>query len=127
MKINSQEEYVKFGGLWIQESCNSDGVDNPVENYGTDPTVTFTNNQFVVRSTTGEIIIEGLFSINPYTAPKEIDWFDTFGEAKGKTFLAIYEIDANRLAFCAANEGMDRPRGFKPKIGHTLRFFKRKK
>tara|TARA_R100000656_G_scaffold74749_1_gene55473 strand:- start:350 stop:733 length:384 start_codon:yes stop_codon:yes gene_type:complete len=125
MEINSNEEYEKFDGLWIQESCNSDGMDNPVENYGAAPTVTFTNNQFIVRSTTGEVKIEGLFSVNPYATPKEIDWFDTFGEDKGKKFLAIYEINRNRLAFCAANEGMERPREFEPKFGHTLRFFSR--
>lgn len=126
MEIDFQEEYEKFDGLWIQESCNEDGMDNPVENYGDLPTVTFTNNQFVVRSTAGEVIIEGLFSVNPYTTPKEIDWFDTFGEDEGKTFLAIYEINEDRLAFCAADEGMERPSEFEPKIGYTLRFFKRK-
>jgi uncharacterized protein (TIGR03067 family) len=125
MEKDSQEEYKKFAGLWIQENCNSDEKDNPVENYGAFPTVTFTNNQFVVRSTTGEIVIEGLFSINPNAAPKEIDWLDTFGEDKGKTFLAIYEVTEDRLAFCAANEGMERPTKIEPKIGHTLRFFKR--
>lgn len=127
MEIDSQEEYEKFYGLWIQESCNSDGLDNPAENYGAVPTVTFTNNQFVVRNTAGEVVIEGLFSVHPYATPKAIDWFDTFGEDAGKTFLAIYEISGDRLEFCAANEGMERPRGFEPKIGHTLRFFKRKK
>lgn len=125
MERDPQEEYKKFAGLWIQENCNSDGMDNPVENYGTFPTVIFTHNQFVVRGTTGEIVIEGLFSINPNAIPKEIDWLDTFGEDAGKTFLAIYEIDEDTLAFCAANEGMERPSGFEPKIGHTLRFFKR--
>lgn len=125
MEKDPQEEYEKFSGLWMQISCNSDGMDNPVKNYGVIPTVKFTNNQFVVTSATGEIVIEGLFSVNPYAAPKEIDWTDTFGEDAGKTFPAIYEIGEDRLAFCAANEGMKRPRGFESKIGHTLRFFKR--
>lgn len=125
MDNNSQEESKKFAGHWIQESCNSDGLDNPVENYGAIPTVSFTKNQFAVRNTNGEIVIEGLFSINPNATPKEIDWFDTFGEDEGKTFLAIYEITEDRLAFCAADEGMERPTKIEPKIGHTLRFFKR--
>jgi hypothetical protein len=64
MKKDHQEEYSKFSGVWMQISCNSDGIDNPVENY------------------------------------------------------------EDRLAFCAANEGMKRPTGFESKIGHTLRFFK---
>lgn len=125
MEKYPQEEYEKFSGLWIQVSCNSDGMENPDENYGAFPAVKFTNNQFVVSSASGEIFIEGLFSVNPYAAPKEIDWVDTFGEDAGKTFPAIYEISEDRLAFCAANEGMKRPKKFETKIGYTLRFFKR--
>ena len=125
MEKHPQEEYEKFSGLWVQVSCNSDGVENPVENYGASPSVEFKNNKFVVSSDSGKIVIEGLFSVNPHTAPKEIDWVDTFGEDAGKKFPAIYEISEDRLAFCAANEGMKRPKIFEKKIGHTLRFFKR--
>jgi hypothetical protein len=78
MKRDHQEEYAKFSGVWMQISCNSDGIDNPVENYGVFPSVKFTSSQFVVTTSSGQIVIEGLFSVNPCAAPKEIHCFYIF-------------------------------------------------
>ena len=122
-----KEEYQRFSGKWVQTSCNSDGIENPEEDYGASPVVIFTNNRFVVTSADGLLLIEGVFSINPYAKPKEVDWTDTYGEDAGKTFPAIYEISEECLSFCAANENMCRPSIFEAKMGHTLRTFRRQK
>ena len=125
MEKFTEDEYQKFSGFWVQTGCNSDGIENPIESYGVFPTVKFINNQFFVTNAAGQTVIEGTFSVNPYAAPKEIDWTDTYGEDAGKTFPAIYEISEEKLAFCVANEDMERPNGFESKAGHTVRFFKR--
>lgn len=119
------EEYKKFSGSWVQISCNSDEIENPTESYGLAPIVTFKKNAFVVSNEEGIILLKGTFSLNTNTSPKEINWTDTYGDDAGKTFPAIYEISESSLSFCAANEDMCRPRAFEPKIGHTIRTFKR--
>ena len=118
-------EYEKISGSWVQTNCNSDEMENPDEEYGVAPVVTFENNNFEVKSAEGNILIKGIFTINPNVVPKEIDWNDTYGSDAGKKFPAIYEISENTLSFCVANENMPRPSEFTPKLGHTIRIFKR--
>jgi hypothetical protein len=49
----------------------------------------------------------------------------TFGADAGKSFLAIYSLDGDRLIFCAAEPGLERPMEFKTKPGHVLRINQR--
>ena len=126
LEIEMLKEYEKFGGSWVQLKCNSDGIENPVEQYGQSPIVTFSGNKFVVKNSAGEKIIEGLFTLRPTRCPKEVDWIDTFGQDAGKTFPAVYEFSEGRLSFCAADEGMERPKKIEPKTGYTIRIFEAK-
>ena len=46
----------------------------------------------------GEQTDEGTVSIDPEKSPKEMDIKGTEGPNKGKTFLAIYELEGRRIA-----------------------------
>jgi hypothetical protein len=50
---------------------------------------------------------------------------DTIGEDAGKTLLAIYALEDDRLMFCAAYPGLERPTQFSTQPGQVLRVFQR--
>ncbi|MDO8344844.1 MAG: TIGR03067 domain-containing protein [Cellvibrio sp.] len=113
-------------GRWIQIKCNSDGVDNPLDEFKHNPELEISENTFSVFASSGELIIAGVFKINPMAHPPSIDWTDTYGTDKGKTFPSIYTLSENKLVFCAANDDMERPGTYEPGYGYTIRYFERK-
>lgn len=113
-------------GRWVQIKCNSDGVDNPVDEFKHNPELEISENTFSVFASSGELIIAGVFTINPLATPKTIDWTDTVGADAGKTFPSIYTLSESELVFCAANDDMERPCAYSPGYGYTIRYFERK-
>lgn len=111
----------KIQGAWKQIAYERDGVKEPLDELGWEPRVTFSGNTFVVTLADGSVPIKGTFKLNPTQDPKFMDLTDTFGADAGKTFLAIYLLNGDRLVFCAADEGQDRPLSFETKPGHVLR------
>lgn len=118
-------EIAKFQGTWRQIRCEADGVENPPDEFGSEPLTTFTDNTYVVSLPDGTVVIEGIFTLDPSQNPKAVDWSDTCGSDKEKTFPAIYVFDGDCLTFCAADEGMERPKVFETRIGDTLRVHQR--
>jgi uncharacterized protein (TIGR03067 family) len=117
-----QEEVKKFQGTWKQVAYERDGVKEPFdEEKEWEPCTTFTGNRFVVTIADGSTPIKGTFKVDPTHNPKAIDYTDTFGVDAGKTFLAIYKFENDRLIFCAAAAGHERPTGFRTKTGQVLR------
>ena len=112
-------------GRWIQIKCNSNGVDNPADEFKHNPVLEIIDNTFSVFASSVELIIAGVFTINPLANPKTIDWTDTVGADKGKTFPSIYTLSENELVFCAANDDMARPDSYEPGYGYTIRYFER--
>jgi uncharacterized protein (TIGR03067 family) len=88
------EEMAKFQGTWRQIAHERDGVADPPEERGWEPRVTFTGDTFVVTLADGTIAIQGTYRLDPTQEPKAMDVTDTFGPDAGKTFLAIYTIEA---------------------------------
>jgi uncharacterized protein (TIGR03067 family) len=121
------EEMKKFQGTWRQIACERDAVSEPVDEQGWEPSVTFTGNTFVVTLADGSVPIAGTFAIDPRRDPKTVDWSDTIGEDAGKTLLAIYSLEGDRLVFCAASPGQERPTEWKPGPGQVLRVSQRVK
>jgi uncharacterized protein (TIGR03067 family) len=121
-----KEDLKLLQGRWIQIKCNSDGVDNPADEFKHNPELEIIGNTFFVFASTGELIIAGVFTINPLANPKIIDWTDNVGADMGKTFPSIYTLSQNALVFCAANDDMERPDSFEPGYGYTIRSFRRK-
>lgn len=120
-----RDEMRAFQGTWRQTYCEADGVANPPDECGSEPSVTFAGDTFVVSRADGTVVIKGTFAIDPTQEPKAIDYTDTFGADAGKTFPAIYTMEGDELVFCAADEGMDRPKVFRTRIGDTLRVHRR--
>jgi uncharacterized protein (TIGR03067 family) len=114
-------EMEKFQGTWRQIAHERDGVPDPPDERGWEPRVTFAGDTFVVTLADRTTAIKGTFRLDPTQEPKAVDWTDTFGPDAGKTFLAIYSLEGDRLVFCAAAEGHERPTEFRAGPGQDLR------
>jgi uncharacterized protein (TIGR03067 family) len=114
-------EMEKFQGTWRQIAHERDGVADPPDEQGWEPRATFTGDTFVVTLADGRTAIKGTFKLDPTREPKAVDWTDTFGPDARKTFLAIYSLEGDRLVFCAASEGQERPTEFRAGPGQDLR------
>jgi uncharacterized protein (TIGR03067 family) len=120
-----EEELERLQGTWKQIAYERDGVTEPLDEQGWDPITTFTGEEFVVTLADGSIPIKGTYRIDPTRNPKTVDWMDTIGEDAGKTLLAIYALEDDRLIFCAAYPGLERPTEFRTRPGQVLRVFRR--
>ena len=56
---------------------------------------------------------KGTVTYNSSADPKEMDIKGVEGPNKGKTFLAIYELDGDKLKICYDLSGKSRPKEFK--------------
>jgi uncharacterized protein (TIGR03067 family) len=121
------EEMKKFQGTWRQVAYERDGVTEPPDEQGWEPRVTFTGDTFVVTLADGSVPIRGTYKLDPTREPKTIDWNDTIGEDAGKTLLAIYSLEGDRLVFCAAYPGRERPTEFRTRPGQVLRVSQRER
>ena len=67
------------------------------------------------------------FSIDPSKKPKTIDYSINGGPLVGLTMFGIYELDGDRVKFCLATPGKERPTGFATKLddGQTMTVWKR--
>ena len=70
--------------------------------------------------TVGQAVDQGTVKLNPAAKPKELDITGTDGPNKGRTFLAIYERDGDRLRICYDLSGQGRPTEFETKEGTQL-------
>ena len=121
------EEMEKFQGTWRQIAHEKDGVADPPDERGWEPRVTFSGDTFVVTLADGSVPIRGTYKLDPTREPKTVDWTDTIGEDAGKTLLAIYSLEGDRLVFCAAYPGQERPTEFRTRPGQVLRISRRER
>ena len=122
MSAAVSDEMKKFQGTWKQVGYQRDGIVEPRDEPGWEqPRVTFTGDAFVVTLADGSIPIKGTYTLDPGQQPKAVDWADSIGEDAGKTLLAIYALEGDRLIFCAAYPGGARPTEFKTQPGQVLR------
>jgi uncharacterized protein (TIGR03067 family) len=70
--------------------------------------------------TVGKAIDKGVINIDPTAKPKTMDIIGADGPNKGKTFLAIYELNGDTLRVCYDLSGKARPSEFKTKKGEVL-------
>jgi uncharacterized protein (TIGR03067 family) len=70
--------------------------------------------------TVGKQADRGTVKLNPAAKPKALDITGTDGPNKGKTILAIYELDGDTLRICYDLGGKNRPREFKTREGTQL-------
>jgi len=70
--------------------------------------------------TAGKNTDQGTCKVDPKAKPKALDITGTEGPNKGKTILAIYELDGDTLRVCYDLSGKSRPTEFKTKEGTQL-------
>ena len=70
--------------------------------------------------TVGKETDKGTAKLNPSAKPKAMDITGTEGPNKGKTFLAIYELDGDTLKICYDLSGKARPTEFKTTADNQL-------
>jgi len=114
-------------GAWEQTSLEDNGVLNPADAHSAPGALTtITDDRFEVRTTSGEVLLAGRFSLDSSTVPKTITWIDSIGEDAGKHLPASYRLDRDEFVFIAADEGMPRPTTFSTGPGQTMRTFVRR-
>ncbi|MGR3885386.1 TIGR03067 domain-containing protein [Pseudomonas sp. 1152_12] len=115
-------------GAWEQTALEDSGVLNPVDAHSAPGALTtITGDRFEVRTTSGEMLLAGRFSLDSSTTPKSITWIDAIGEDAGKQLPASYRLEGDDFVFIAADEGMPRPTVFSTGPGQTMRTFVRRR
>jgi uncharacterized protein (TIGR03067 family) len=81
------------------------------------------------RDPTAEPVERGTFSLQPEAQPKAITLKVTAGQGAGKTVLAIYEFEGDKLRVCYDLSGTKRPTEFKSeeRTAHYLVTYERPK
>ena len=70
--------------------------------------------------TVGISVDRGITRIDPAAKPRTMDIISVEGPNKGKTFLAIYELNGDTLRICYDLTGKVRPTEFKTRKGEPL-------
>jgi uncharacterized protein (TIGR03067 family) len=124
----SERDLAALQGPWEQVALEVDGVSNPPDPHTVDGALTtFVGDQFSVRTTGGELLLAGTFTLDASTHPKSITWIDSMGDDKDRPLPAIYRLDGDTFVFIAADAGAPRPTLFETAPGQTMRTFVRKR
>jgi uncharacterized protein (TIGR03067 family) len=75
----------------------------------------------------GQLFMKARFRLDPTRKPKTIDYDMLEGATKGQKQLGIYEIDGERVRFCFAAPGQERPTEFQGGKGIALSVWQRNK
>jgi uncharacterized protein (TIGR03067 family) len=121
----AKKDLAKFQGNWQLISMERDGKQTPPED-AKKITLTIQGDKFILRKD-AVTISEGTMSLDATKKPKEIDETITTGPNKGKSFLAIYEIDDEQHKICFAAAGKEWPTSFSSGGGQILQVWKREK
>lgn len=124
---DGKNEIAQLEGEWSMVSGETNGM--PMPEIYTKTGKRVARDGVTTISLGGQIYFKATFTIDPATKPKTIDYTMTEGPNKGKKQLGIYELDGERVKFCFAAPGQDRPTDFTAKEGsqRTLSVWKRDK
>ena len=112
----AEEAQKKLQGTWTATKAERDGkVADDVIGHR----LSFTGSRFEIQSKDGKPLYEGTFRVDPGTKPAAIDFEQTEGALKGKSWKGIYALDGDTLTIYdnAANLDKDRPAAFEAKSG----------
>lgn len=122
----SAQDLAALQGVWEQVALEADGIANPPDDVGGPGALTTIRGEhFAVHTVEGELLLEGVFTLDASSAPKAITWIDAIGEDAGKHLPASYVLDGDHFVFIAADEGCLRPTAFRTSPGQTMRTFVR--
>lgn len=124
----SAQDLADLQGQWVQTGFEENGLpDASDEHGGMGAVTTIEGRRFVVRAVTGELLLEGAFTLDATLSPKAITWVDSIGADAGKHLPASYVLSGDHFMFIAADEGDPRPLVFHTKPRQTMRAFVRKR
>ncbi|HET7664074.1 MAG TPA: TIGR03067 domain-containing protein [Rhodanobacteraceae bacterium] len=125
-KPDDERDLAALQGVWEQVAFEEDGVVDPPDTHGAPGALTLIEGQrFTVRTTEGQVLLKGSFTLDASTTPKSITWIDAMGADAGKRLPASYVLEGERFVFIAGNEGALRPTAFRTEPGQTMRGFVR--
>jgi uncharacterized protein (TIGR03067 family) len=104
-------------GLWLPSSAELGGNKFPDE---VRKSIKLEVKDGKYNVTVGKAPDKGTIKLNPAVKPKEMDITGLEGPNKGKTILAIYELDGDTLRVCYDLSGKSRPTEFKSTAGTQL-------
>ncbi len=116
-KSNGPEDSEAIQGTWIASAAQLDGNPFP-EELRKSIKLTLKDGKYTV--TIGKSLDQGTVKLAPTSKPKTMDITGAEGPNKGKTFLAIYELDDDILTVCYDLSGKSRPTEFKSTKGSQL-------
>ena len=81
-----------------------------------------TGTRHVVGDTTtvivnGQLLMQAIFTLDPSTSPKSIDYQVIGGALEGSHMVGIYRLDGGTLTFCMTSPGGTRPTEFETASG----------
>lgn len=103
-------------GTWVmaaKEFMGKKATEDEIKKLGTRAVIK-ENTITISTLDAGEYVVvsESTFKLDPATKPKSMDIAVTSGPSKGKTGLAIYELDGDTLKVCYAIDEGKRPTRF---------------
>jgi uncharacterized protein (TIGR03067 family) len=97
----------KLQGSWSATKAERDGkVADDVVGHR----LSFTGNRFQIQSKDGKLLYAGTVRVDPSAKPAAIDFDNTDGILKGKTWKAIYALDGDTLVTCDNGPNLDERR-----------------
>jgi uncharacterized protein (TIGR03067 family) len=103
------KELAKLQGTWKRASVEVDGKKPPPQVLEF-VTLTVEGDRYTLEQAGQKRT--GTLKLDPTKTPKQIDFVETAGPDKGKTFVGIYEIDGDTWRYCLPASGKVRPREF---------------
>jgi len=113
----------KFKGAWQRVSIIDDGKMVEDADKGS---VVFGAGEYTLKE--GDMVkSKGTYKLDESKDPKEFDVMPGAGPNKGKTLKGIYKFDGDKLIYCIAGPGLDRPKEFASPAGSKLRLYTNKR
>jgi uncharacterized protein (TIGR03067 family) len=106
---DAKKDESKVDGTWLASNAELDGKKMPKK--------AIANLKLTLKEGKYEVVAEspdrGTVTYDNSAMPKQMDIKGTEGPNKGKTFLAIYELENDKLTICYDLSGSSRPSEFK--------------
>jgi uncharacterized protein (TIGR03067 family) len=110
----ARRDIEQWQGTWQAVSMESDGKSTPDDDLKKIK-LTVTGTDYHFRN--GAFSEHGRYKFEAAKSPKQLDIVVGDGADKGKVYLVIYQIDAERLTICLEKANRNRPREFTGKAG----------
>jgi uncharacterized protein (TIGR03067 family) len=113
-----KKDLEKLEGDWAAVEYTADGQKLPTDDAQSLFRTVKGNDYTVLRF--DKVIGKGTFTIDATKDPKTIDFLPATAKDKSQALPGIYQIDGDRVKFCYAPAGKERPKEFASKEGSMV-------